>query len=421
MKTKPPFGLLLAAISLLLPAAYAAASGQTSYRVIDLGDPQGGPVSQGTTNNQPGSVAGWSLEANSIMHAELWRARAAADLGTLGAPTLNSAVSWPNRNDEGVVVGISETNELQPLGESWSCLLAVFFVADGHVCRGFVWRDGRMSPLPTLGGDNGFATGVNNRGEIVGWAENRIHDPTCDEFTNTRQVLQFEAVLWVRDGGRGAIATDSSYRAIELPPYPGDLDGAATAINQWGEAVGITGICDAGIGGGTAEHMVMWRHGEVARKLPTLGGAYWNTPMDINDWGNVVGFSDLPGDGPTIAQANFQAFFWSRHPYLCNGATVRGGSTCNLGSLGPNLISQALGVNNRDQVVGVSQIAIGSSLQNHAFIWQHGLMTDLNNLVAPGTTLTLTIAQDINDRGEITGQATTPAGTTVAFEAIPMK
>jgi probable HAF family extracellular repeat protein len=421
MKTKLPFGLLLAAISLLLPAAYAAASAQTSYRVIDLGDPQGGPVSQGTTNNLPGSVAGWSLEANSIMHAELWRARAAVDLGTLGAPTLNSAVAWPNRNDEGVIVGISETNELQPLGENWSCFLAVFFVADGHVCRGFVWRDGRMSPLPTLGGDNGFATGVNNRGEIVGWAENRIHDPTCDEFTNTGQVLQFEAVLWVRDGGRGAVATDSNYRAIELPPYPGDLDGAATAINQRGEAVGITGICDAAIGGGTAEHMVMWRQGEIARKLPTLGGTYWNTPMDINDWGNVVGFSDLPGDGPTIAQANFQAFFWSRHPYLCNGATVPSGSTCNLGSLGPSLISQALGVNNRDQVVGVSQIAIGSSLQNHAFIWQHGRMTDLNDLVAPGTMLTLTIAQDINDRGEITGQAMTPAGTTVAFEAIPMK
>jgi hypothetical protein len=47
-------------------------------------------------------------------------------------------------------------------------------------------------------------------------------------------------------------------------------------------------------------------------------------------------------------------------------------------------------------------------------------MTDLNDLVAPGTTLTLTIAQDINDRGEITGQATTPAGATVAFEAIPV-
>jgi probable HAF family extracellular repeat protein len=417
MKSKLLFGLLSAAMSLLVTCgAYAAGSGQTVYRVINLGDPQGGPLSQGTTNNQPGWVAGWSTQPNLTMNAELWRNGSAMNLGTLGGPTLNSAVAWPNRNDQGVVVGISETNEVQPLGESWSCYLAVFFVADGHVCRGFVWRGGKMSPLPTLGGDNGFATGVNNRGEIVGWAENTTHDPTCDQFTNTGQVLQFEAVMWVQDRG----GTDSGYRAIELPPYPGDLDGAATAINQWGEVVGISGICDAAIGGGTAKHMVIWSHGQVRRELPTLGGAYWNTPMDINDRGNVVGFSDLPGDGPTIAQANFQAFFWSSHPYQCNDATVPGGSTCDLGALGPNLISEALGVNSRDQVVGLSQILIGSSLENHAFIWQDGRMTDLNGLVAPGTTLTLTIAQDINDRGEITGQATTPAGATVAFEAIPV-
>ncbi|MGB6488683.1 MAG: hypothetical protein WBE91_17525 [Steroidobacteraceae bacterium] len=421
MQTRLLLGLLSA--SMLLPlagGAYAAGYGQTSYRVINLGDPAGGPVSQGTTNNRPGWVAGWSLQSDSTMQAELWARGAAMNLGTLGGPALNSSVAWPNRNEHGVVVGISETNELQPLGESWSCFLAVFFVPDGHVCRGFVWRDGRMSPLPTLGGDNGFATGVNNRGEIVGWAENRTHDPTCDEFTNTGQVLQFEAVMWVSGGADRGTGTDSHYRAIELPPYPGDLDGAATAINQWGEAVGISGICDGAIGGGTAEHMIMWRHGQVARELPTLGGVYWNTPMDINDRGNVAGFSDMPGDGPTIAQVNFQAFFWSRRPYVCNGATVPGGSTCNLGALGPNLISQALGVNNRDQVVGLSQITVGTSVQNHAFIWQNGRMTDLNDLVAPGTTLTLTIAQDINDRGEITGQATTPSGATVAFEAIPM-
>lgn len=384
MKTKLLPGLLFATMSLLLAGGAYAGYGQTSYRIINLGDPAGGPVSQGTTDNQPGWVAGWSIQADATMQAELWGPGGAAiNLGTLGAPTLNSAVAWPNRNDQGVVVGISETNELQPLGESWSCYLAVFFVADGHVCRGFVWRNGRMSPLPTLGGDNGFATGVNNRGEIVGWAENGTHDPTCDEFTNTGQVLQFEAVMWVQSwDGAGS---GSGYRAIELPPYPGDLDGAATAINQWGVAVGISGICDGAIGGGTAEHMVMWRHGQVLRELPTLGGTYWNTPMDINDRGNVTGFSDLPGDGPTIAQANFQAFFWSRGPYLCNGATVPGGSTCNLGALGPNLVSESLGLNNRDQVVGLSQVVVGSSVQNHAFIWQNGRMTDLNDLVAPGT------------------------------------
>ncbi len=70
-------------------------------------------------------------------------------------------------------------------------------------------------------------------------------------------------------------------------------------------------------------------------------------------------------------------------------------------------------MNDWNQVVGVSLPS------NRAFLWQNGRMIDLNKGVAPGTTLTLRIAQDINDRGEITGQATDPStGATVAFEAI---
>jgi len=375
------------------------------YRVINLGDPEGGTLSQGTGNNQAGWVVGFStLPGNAVMQAELWRDETAKTLGTLGGP--NSAVAWPNRNDHGVIAGIAETSELQPHNEAWSCSLAVFPGApDGHVCRGFVWRDGVMTELPTLGGDNGFATGINNRDEIVGWAENETHDPTCNEFTNTNQLLQFEAVRWVWKGHH--------YEAEALPPYPGDLDGAATAINQAGAVVGISGICDAAVGGGTAEHMLVWKDGQVLSSLPTLGGSYWNTPMDINNRDDVVGFSDLPGDGPTIAEANFHAFFWSARPFACNGKTVTG--TCDLGTLDPAGVSEALGVNDRDQVVGVS-FPIG-----HAFLWENGTMTDLNKRVVSGTTLILADAQDINDRGEITGAATDPStGATVAFKAIPV-
>jgi len=402
MKSKLLFGLLSAICLLLACGAYASESGQPLYRVINLGDPQGGPISQGTSNNQPRWTVGFSTSPDFTMQAELWRNGTAKSLGTLGGP--NSAVAWPNRNDHGLIVGISETSELQPLGENWSCFLAVFFVPSGHVCRGFVWRNGTMSALPTLGGDSGFATGVNNLGQIVGWAENNTHDPTCNEFTNTGQVLQFEAVMWVWD--------HEGYRAVALPPYPGDLDGAATAINQWGAAVGITGICDGAIGGGTAEHMVMWRDGRIMRSLPTLGGAYWNTPMDINNRGDVAGFGDLPGDGPTFAQSNFHAFFWSARPYNCNGKTITG--TCDLGTLDGKGRSEAIGLNDLDQVVGLSS-------SGHAFLWQNGKMTDLNERVVPGTTLILTNAQEINDRGEITGQATDPStGATVAFDAIPV-
>lgn len=412
MKTKLLLGLFSAAITLLLSSgAYAAGSGPTMYRIINLGSPAGGPVSQGTTINERGWIAGFTtLPGNPVMQAELWRNGKAMSLGSLGGP--NSAVAWPNRNQHGVIAGIAETSRLQPNGEAWSCYLAVFFVGDGHVCSAFVWRGGLMSALPTLGGDNGFATGVNNFGEIVGWAESTTHDSTCDEFTNTGQVLQFEAVMWMPDGG--------SYRASELPPYSGDLDGAATAINQRGQVVGISGICDGAIGGATAEHMVVWQNGRIERLLPTLGGAYWNTPMDINDAGDVIGFSDLPGDGPTSAQANFLAFYWSSRPFTCSGGSVPGGTTCNLGALDSDGDSEALGVNNVGQVVGVS-FGASHPYPGHAFIWQGGKMSDLNGLILPGSNLVLTDAQDINDSGEITGQATDPStGAQVAFEAIPV-
>jgi hypothetical protein len=73
---------------------------------------------------------------------------------------------------------------------AWSC--SFFFPsATGHTCLGFVWQDGEMKPLPTFGGNNGFATGANNHGQVVGWAENTVHDPTCIP----PQVLQFRAAL----------------------------------------------------------------------------------------------------------------------------------------------------------------------------------------------------------------------------------
>ena len=67
-----------------------------------------------------------------------------------------------------------------------------------------------MTRLPTLGGTHGFATGTNNFGQTVGWAENTVHDSTCIP----PQQLQFRAVVW----GPG------SNQKRQLRPLPGTDD-----------------------------------------------------------------------------------------------------------------------------------------------------------------------------------------------------
>jgi uncharacterized membrane protein len=132
-----------------------------------------------------------------------------------------------------MVAGISQTALPEPLGEEWSC--SAFFQAGsntGKICVGFLWQKGVTKPLPTFsGGHNGFATGINNSGQVVGWAENGAEDNTC----NNPQKLQFRAALWELNG--------RSISITELRPLGADETSAATAINERGEITG--GAIDA--------------------------------------------------------------------------------------------------------------------------------------------------------------------------------
>lgn len=362
----------------------------TKYQVTNLAS-LGGTISRGNSINNRSWVAGYSnLSGNESRHASLWRNESLLDLGTLGGP--NSSVAWPVKNNIGLIAGIAQTDTPDPLGENWSC--AAFFpgaTATGPTCLGFVWQAGVMSALPTLGGNNGFATGANNHGQVVGWAENTVHDPTCVP----PQVLQFRAVIWASEGNQ----------IRELPPLPGDTSGAATAINDKGQVVGISGICDQAVGRFTAAHAVLWENGGVT-DIGNLGSDAWNTPMAINQQGDIVGFAGQPGDDPDNPQLH--AFLWTRQDRIQD-----------LGALPGDVYSEAHGINERRQVVGISCDAAGSC---RAFLWQNGVMTDLNTLVAPGYTDVLTTAQDINDLGEITGRAFDPdTGERPAFLATPIR
>lgn len=314
----------------------------------------------------------------------MWKDGLAIDLGALGAPENNSSVLFPVKNNRGVIAGISQTDTIDPLGEEWSCSFFIPFT--GHTCVGFRWEDGVMSPLPTLGGNNGFATGVDKHGRIVGWAENTIVDATCDPLST--QVLQFRPVIWGPDEGQ----------IQELPLFPDDTAGAATAINDKGQIVGISGICDQAVGRRSAIHAVIWENGTVT-DMGNIGGNAWNTPVAINKYGEVTGFANVtPGSG-----FNAHAFRWTEEDGIEDLETI------------PNLnhsISQGLGINKKGQIVGMSCAAGFADCR--AFIWENGVMTDLNTLV-PGYSGHLLFANDINDKGEITGG--TAEGQ--AFLAVP--
>ncbi|MGN6392480.1 MAG: hypothetical protein ACTHM9_09575 [Gemmatimonadales bacterium] len=374
------------------PARIAA----PAYQVLKITASLGGAQSRGMAINAAGIVSGWSNRADGTRHAVLWRNGAISDLSTLGGPS--STVPWPGLNDAGTVVGVSHTDRPDPLHEDWSCDAGGFLPETTDlICRGFVYDEAGMRELPTLGGNHGFAAGVNNREQVVGWAETPVHDPTCVDV----QVLGFKAVLWEpKSGSKGRIKTR------ELLPYPGDSASAATAINDRGEAVGISGDCDQAVGRFSARHAVRWDRNGTPSRIPDLGGVTWHTPMDINEAGDVVGFSNPPGPGDPEGDFIAHAFLW------VNGApTAR-----DLGTLDDDPLSEAFAVNAEGQIVGVS---FGGAAGPRAFLWQNGVLSNLNDLVdiAPDVLLS---AQDINDAGQITGRVRDGvSGVVYAYIATP--
>jgi probable HAF family extracellular repeat protein len=370
MQASAILALLFAAV-----AAPAQPAAQFHFKVHELPS-LGGSASAANSLNDVGLASGFSnLPGDATEHATAWFLGARRDLGTLGGGS--SAVVWPVKNVLGLIAGISQTARPDPLGESWSC--SGFLPGGGNTCVGFTFEGGELRALPTLGGNNGFAAGANNRHEITGWAENTVHDPTC---TNG-QVLQFRPVVY--GPGREQIR--------ELPLLTGDSSGAATGINDRGQAIGISGVCDQAVGRFTAAHAVLWDEGRVVN-LGNLGGVAWNTPMALNQRGDVAGFANVPG-GATTASLNERAFLWTRE-----------GGIQNLGALPGDVHSQALGINEKREVVGVSCTAHFASCRG--FLWQDGVMTDLGTRLDPETATVLVAAQDINDEGQIAAQVLDP-------------
>jgi probable HAF family extracellular repeat protein len=377
-------------------AALTQLTSNAQYDVVKLPS-LGGTLSRGMAINSQGLVAGWSNRPDGTRRAVYWQNGSIFTLGnpgTLGGPS--STVPWPGLNDAGMIVGISQTAEVDPLDEAWSCEAGLFLPETTNlICRGFAWENGVMQELPALGGHHSFATGVNNLGQVVGWAETPVHDPTCVGV----QVLQFRAAMWE--------PKKNTIKTRELTPLSGSSTSAATAINDGGQVVGISGDCFEAVGSFSARHAVLWDKNGKVSEIPNLGGVTWHTPMDINGQGDVVGFSNPPGENP-LGDFIAHGFLW------INGAA----KATDLKALSGDLFSEAFAINSHRQVVGVS---FGGANGPHAFLWQNGILLDLNDLMGAGNLDVFLSAQDINDAGQITGRVRDHlTGETLAFVATPV-
>ena len=372
-------------VTTIVLACFSNAVGQAKYKVQDLGvqHPDNLGMAMGLNNY------GWTENMEQLLdHFTLSTLYPPVqgtvrisigdlnlELGTFGGK--NSSINWNGINDPGEAVGMSETSVSDPNGED------VCGFGTHLICSPFLWQNGTMYALPTVGGINGQASAINNSGQVAGYAESGIADPTCPQGTENFMVDL--PVMW--DKGI----------AMPLPTINGDPDGVAFGINNRGQAVGYSGTCTA------ANYAVVWENG-TATQLPDLGdpGAI---AFAINSHNQVVGQA-VNSDGTPLAA------LWQNN-------TVKA-----LGGLLPGDVSSfATSINDRGQAVGSSFDSKGN--WSRGLLWQNGMMIDLNTVFPASSNLYVVSASNINESGQIAGLAVDMsllyAGTIVhAFLATPV-
>lgn len=310
---------LLALSALFCTACHAHAD---TFKILDLGSSIAVSGTGGVLSPS-GSVVGY---AGSPRVAAIDTNGTIALLGTLSGIASNAfginSMAY-GINGAGKIVGQSYVSNINP---------------NDHA---FLYSNGKMTDLGTLGGSQSSAFGINNGGQVVGWADTA--------------------------SGNQRAFIDTNGKMLSLGSLGGN--SYAYSINDNSQVVGYSFV------NGNVQRAFIYASG-VMTAIGTLGG---NSYADeINNSGQVVGWSSLAGG--------------ANHAFLYSN-----GKLTDLGSLG-GTDSAALGINNIGQVVGWSLTGSGSY---HAFLDANGSMVDLNSLVSLPQGIYLRDASAINNAGQI--------------------
>lgn len=211
--------------------------------LVDIGD-LGGGTAVAYAINDSGEVVGSSVTANGSNHPFLYSNSKLTDLGTLGSP---QGGAWWNSaegiNNSGTVVGYSYTNQ------------------NNAAFRGFIWKNGKMIEMGTLGGSLSQAYAINNLGQVTG-------------------------IAYLKSGAAHAFITDTSGKNMK------DLGALQEISDSWG-----FGINDSGVVVGQsytnsgAVHAFVYKNNKM-QDLNSLvpKGSGWTLVVanGVNDLGQII-------------------------------------------------------------------------------------------------------------------------------------
>jgi probable HAF family extracellular repeat protein len=250
----------------------------------------------------------------------------------------------------------------------------------GHA---FLWSNGTMTDLGTLGGLDSQGNAINDLGEVVGSSSTASATSAFTDQNGVMTAINAGDPTAINDSGEiaggGPFPVGNTGDVFEqaftyqsgkttvlgLLPGEGGIFTDASGINSSGEVVG------SGDNSASDEHAWRYQNGTMT-DIGTLGGPQASAAA-VNTNGQIVGFAQTSSDAD--------------HGFLYTGGRMT--------DLGLNIFPDAI----NDSGVIVGQGPAG------AVIDSGGTLQNLNNLVPAGSGFTLTNATAINDNGQIVVQA----------------